>query len=513
VRRFVIAVVELVILTVLILATRFANYQDVFIGGEIYFTDADCYARMTRVRMCLEKPGQIIRQHSFENFPEGTSPHTTAPFDYLIAALSVALGPFTTQARDLAGAIVSPLLALLTAWFLWWWSRQVRLPYRAVLLILFSISPILAHGTELGRPDHQSLLLALITVALCAEWSLSVYDQSRGWSLASGTAWGLALWVSLYEPLILLAVLCLTQMVVARKTFFARTRVAGWATGGAILLLALVLEQRLPGLPSQTRIFSGWASTVGELSPVPIGDPLWFRWLGLLLIPLPALLWFALRRTRAVQTALVAVLLASFGLTVWQARWGYFTALVFALVLPACLSLVRFRVAGYLLFAISCWPILKDWDERLWPNEFQAALAAERRMEGVGWRTIAKEIDGPFIASWWWSPAVAYWSRQPGVAGSSHEALPGIERSARFFLATDADAADAIVREAKVVWVVAYDAERTTTNSAAILGVPPPENALASVLDRRPSQAPAFLELATQNSAAKLFRVRFFPKK
>jgi hypothetical protein len=512
VRRVVIAAVELVILTILIVATRCANYQDVFIRGEIYFTDADCYARMTRVRMCLDKPGQIIRRHSFENFPEGTTPHTTAPFDYLIVAVSVVLAPFTTQARDLVGAIVSPLLALLTGWFLFWWSRQIRLPYRAALLILFSISPILVHGAELGRPDHQSLLLSLITVALCAEWSLSVNDESRGWSLASGTAWGLALWISLYEPLILLAVLCLTQLVVARKTFFVRKRVGGWVACGAIILLALVVEQRLPVLPSQTQVFSNWASTIGELSPVPIGDPVWLRWLGLLLVPLPALLWFALRR-RTVPTALVAVFLVSFGLTIWQARWGYFAALGFALVLPACLSLIRFRVAGYLLFGVSCWPILKDWDERLWPNEFQAGLATERRMEGLGWRAVARQIDGPFLAPWWWSPAVAYWSGQPGVAGSSHEALPGIERSARFFLASDTEAAGAILRETEVVWVVTYDADRTITNSAAILGIQPPENALARVLDRTPSQSPPFFELATQNSVAKLFRVRFFPKK
>jgi len=228
---------------------------------------------------------------------------------------------------------------------------------------------------------------------------------------------------------------------------------------------------------------------------------------------LPALLWFAWRRTRAVPVALVAILLASFGLTLWQARWGYFAALAFALVLPPCLSLIRFRAAGYLLFGISCFPILKDWDERLWPNEFQIALAAERRTDAIAWRSMAKEIDGPFLAPWWWSPAAAYWSGQPGVAGSSHEALRGIERSARFFLASDAETADAILRETQVEWVVAYDAERTITNSAAILGVPSPQNPLAVVLDRTPSQAPAFLELSAQNSAAKLFRVHFLPKK
>jgi hypothetical protein len=44
-------IIEITTLSVLILATRCANYQDVFIAGNVYFTDADCYARMMRVRM------------------------------------------------------------------------------------------------------------------------------------------------------------------------------------------------------------------------------------------------------------------------------------------------------------------------------------------------------------------------------------------------------------------------------------------------------------------------------
>src|SRR4051794_21891014 len=155
---------------------------------------------MTRVRMCLEHPGTIVRHHEFENFPAGTTPHTTAPLDYLIAGIS-AIMPV-----DLAGAVVSPLIALVTGWFLWWWSRRMQMAYRGTALLLFAVSPILVHATELGRPDHQSLLLGLIVVALCAEWTLALAD-SRAWSLASGAAWGLALWVSLYEPLILLAVI------------------------------------------------------------------------------------------------------------------------------------------------------------------------------------------------------------------------------------------------------------------------------------------------------------------
>ena len=55
--RVVLAFLEILILSALIIATRCANYQGVFVDGNIYFTDADCYARMTRARMCAEHPG------------------------------------------------------------------------------------------------------------------------------------------------------------------------------------------------------------------------------------------------------------------------------------------------------------------------------------------------------------------------------------------------------------------------------------------------------------------------
>ena len=134
--RGILSIIEVAILSVLILATRCANYQDVFVAGNIYFTDADCYARMMRVQMCSEHPGLVVRHHDFENFPTGTTPHTTAPFDYLIRASSILLKPFTPHAIYVAGALISPLLALLGGLFLWWWSRRMKFRHRWVMLIL-----------------------------------------------------------------------------------------------------------------------------------------------------------------------------------------------------------------------------------------------------------------------------------------------------------------------------------------------------------------------------------------
>ena len=159
---------EIISISALILVTRCANYGDVFFGGEINFVDGDCYARMSRARICFEHPGTVVRRHDFENFPNGTSPHTTAPLDYLIVVTATVLKPLSNNALDLAGAVVSPLISIALGIFLCWWSRKMRLPFRWGLLILYALSPMLAHGFALGRPDHQSVLITLITLALCA---------------------------------------------------------------------------------------------------------------------------------------------------------------------------------------------------------------------------------------------------------------------------------------------------------------------------------------------------------
>jgi hypothetical protein len=48
-------------------------------------------------------------------------------------------------------------------------------------------------------------------------------------------------------------------------------------------------------------------------------------------------------------------------------------------------------------------------------------------------------------------------------------------------------------------------------NSAAILGVPAPANALCRRLDGSPLQLPLFLKLARRNGACTLYRVEYSP--
>jgi hypothetical protein len=443
------------------------------------------------------------------------------------------LKPFTTHALDLAGAFVSPLLALLGGWFLWWWSHRMKFRYRWMMLILYAISPILVHGTALGRPDHQSLSILLVTIAICAEWSSqikavethstslragSASTEDNRWSVVSGPAWALAIWVSAYEPLVLFLIVLTTSFLVNRRALFGPGRRAGWILLAAITVIALLVERRIPSLSifHSNAIFRNWARTIGELGHVSPENPAWLRWCGYLLLVAPFLIWTSIRIRRDGADGLCALpiyalLVATCVLTIWQARWAYFFVLSFALALPALFAPIKSAAAVWIAFVLSIFPILHDWDERLWPNEKQLAARMEGRNESAQLRELALSFQSrdvhPFLAPWWLSPSIAYWSGQPGVAGSSHESLNGIEDSARFFLSEDLQKAREILQNDQVTWVFAYDSDRVVQNSAAILNQELPLHPLCRVLDRTPGQAPRFLIFSAQTAAFKLYRV------
>ncbi|HEV2096339.1 MAG TPA: hypothetical protein VGQ82_07540 [Chthoniobacterales bacterium] len=504
----------LIFFSIALLTARTANFQNVFVGGGVYFTDADCYARMTRARICFEHPGSVIRHHDFENFPIGTTPHTTAPLDYLIVALAVALAPATAQPLDLAGAFVSPILGLLGGWFFWWWSGRMRMRYRAAALILYAVSPILVHGTELGRPDHQSLLLFLLLVAICAEWTLHT-EPSKAWSVVSGTAWGLSLWVSLYEPAILLGITLLVYSAWDRRQFLAEHRRNGWLVLAGIVVLAALIERRPTSWPNFSHsTLSHWSSTIGELTPARIFDPVWLRWCGFFVIAAPLLVWTG-RKCASAPPLLLWILLITFALATWQARWACYFVLVLAIVLPALLRQIERPVAAWALIISSLLPIAQDWSATLQPNDSQLDALSGARREAVAARDVAVQLRSderlPFLAPWWISPALAYWSAQPAVAGSSHEAIAGIDDSARFFLSSAFEEARAIFVRRQARAIVSYDSARLTTNSAMVVGRAAPAAPLAQLLDRYPSRVPNYLRLEYQNGSFKLYRARNFP--
>jgi len=518
--RTIIAIFQLLVLSALVLFARCANYEQVFIAGNIYFTDADCYARMSRVQKCIEHPGLILRHHDFENYPTGTTPHTTAPLDYLIVGLAKLLGPFCHQPVDLAGALVSPLLGLVGMWFLWWWGRMMKLKFNGLGLILYAVSPILVHGTELGRPDHQSLLMLLILVAICAEWTLAL-KPSRGWGIVSGCSWALALWVSLYEPAILFGLIFVPALLVrqGRARLSLDFRRPGWICFVAVLALALLIERRIPSWTPlvSDQLVRNWMQGIGELHPVPIWSAAWFSWAGylILFVPFVSLFlgkeWWNETEGALFELTLLVLLGITVAMTLSQARWAYFFLLVWVLVLPWMFQSCSRRALIWIAFLLSLWPVAQDWDSRFWPNEEESARLAEEGLERVNLRELAllmqsSEVE-PILAPWWLSPSLSYWSKQPAVAGSSHESIPGIIDTARFYAALDPQNARAIAEKREVRFVVAYDSSRTAANCSQILGQTVGEHAVCYLLNRAPAESLGFLVFAAQNGAGKVFRI------
>ncbi|MGB8168540.1 MAG: hypothetical protein WCF18_13670 [Chthoniobacteraceae bacterium] len=472
------------------------NLRDIFVDGRIFFVDADCYSRMSRVRLVANGEALVIRHHDFENWPEGTHPHTTAPMDWSIAAAKVALDAVMrlcdprgrsllhAQTLDLAGAIISPLLGLAACAFVAVWSSQLKMRGALAVPLVFAISPILVHGTLLGRPDHQSLLIAGLALALAAELTLS-RGLARNWGVAAGVAWAFSLWVSLYEPLIMLVVVAGFWLVQDRRRFTAPEMRPGWVVCGAVLLGAWLIDGWRVSWPDAAlrAAFVNWKSTIGELAHLDPRTPLLYRWLGagIGLAPI-ALASTALRARRCGESSAaprlcLVLLAATFALTLWQLRWGYFLALVFALSLPWQFAALRRAWIAWPIFLLALWPLAQDWDEKLFAGDHpELELDTQRglfRLEAVRLREVAERMRGterrPFLAPWWLSPALAYWSRQPGVAGSSHESLPGIVASARFFLAPDAAEAERQARALGVKWIVTDDPDRLIATSRALL--------------------------------------------
>ncbi len=510
-RRALLILAETIVIIVATLVPRCANWSDVFVDHNIYFADGDCYARMTRARLIWEHAAFVVRHHDFENFPPGISPHTTAPLDYIIVSLGLAFRLFTARGFELAGAFVSPLLGVVTAIFLSIWMRNSNIRFRLAAILFFALSPIVVHATELGRADHQSLLVLLVSIAICADQALRTRPSSH-WDITSGAAWAIAIWVSAYEPLILFGVCTAVDLFRRQRLVRSRWR---WGIFTSVLVSAAIVEQRFPISPMlRDPALARWLLGIGELHSVRITDPIWLQWFGLILVAAPFLIWFGHSPRRQTEGTLVAIGVVTFILTLWQARWAYFFAIVFAMLLPAMLSVFRRRWIAVALFTISLYPLAGAWDAKLWPGEVESQRRAERQSENVNLRALAAELramgNSAFIAPWWLSPEIAYWSRQPGVSGSSHEALPGTVATAEFYSATNDSTAQRIASDHRARFVVSYDAGRIGEDSARILGRAVERPTLADLMEQQPSRAASFLRPIYQNPTARLFTAGLF---
>lgn len=480
---------------------RFYPLTDVLIGGKLYFTDADCYSRMSRVQLVSAAPGTVLRWQGFENWPEGVFSHATAPFDYVIVGLERVLrllwpsqgrfGTLSGETLDLAGALISPLFGVLLTLGAAVWARGVRMsdgkvvPLWWSVPLLVAVSPPLVHATVLGRPDHQSLLLLLLGVALGAEQRLLGAQRSVAWAWAGGLAWGGALWVSLYEPLVLGTLCLVLSFLNWRLAWKERLH---WI-GAISLVLSVIWRVEPISLVLPESIWKDslarWGGTIGELQHLERWSDL-HAGTGLLLWIAPfALVVSGFFKARVAWWWLV-ILGTLTAFTCFQIRWSPYCVLVFAGSLPWILAVASSRWQQLAAWWLSLLPLATTWEQMLFPSPQFAQRHHLDRAEWIGARYCALRMRSqetqPFLAAWWLSPALAYWSGQPAVAGSSHEGISGIMDTARFFLSTDPREARELLLAHSVYWVVASDSLRLIENSSELLGRAPTQKPLAERL-------------------------------
>lgn len=482
-------------LALLALFFRLHNLPDVLVQGRFYFVDADCYSRMTRVEMISREPGRVIHHQSFENWPAGVSSHATAPMDYLIVGLERVVrwvwpkhgrfGGLAVESLDIAGALVSPLLGMLLVVVVGWWALTLRdaegrgLAQWWMAPFLAAVSPAMVHATLLGRPDHQSLLVVLLGCAMVAEHFM-ICRPRRGFSVIGGVAWGMALWVSLFEPLVLLALVFGFGLIFARNRWWGRARGEWMGALLAVLLVAWSVEgvpQLLPNWGMRESLMR-WGGTIGELHGAGLGE-VFGSWMGAMVWGWPALLWigrkrFAIEEKRGIWI-FASMLCGLLGLAWWQIRWAPYVVLIFCFCLPWVLSFFRKQSFGALLGMLSLLPVATAWMDRIQPDPGFLEERHMDRSERVNARLAAERMRSPevmpFLAVWWLSPSIAYWSGQPAVAGSGHEGISGILDSARFFVTENPQEAREILDRRLVRWVVASDPARAAENAREILGL------------------------------------------
>ena len=499
---------------VILLAVAFGaftwNRDSVFFDDAIYFLDGDCFSRMTRVRMIEEEGLRSIRHHNWENFPEGTTPHTTMQLDTLIAGLSQILRPFSDKHLALAGAWISPLLGASLLLFLAVWSAAARLPYRRAMLFLVAVSPIIAHGFQLGRPDHQSLLMLLLGVALASEVEIWK-GRASGWRYASAGAWALALWVSLFEPLILLGVVLVARGLCRSR--YSQEEVKNpksWTWPVALFVAIVAVTLWIDGWRAAGfhPAFARWALNIGELRSASWG--VIFSWCGWVLGLSPVLLaWRWIRGREKLCGLWLLLVVVTAGLSLYHARWGYFLALLFAMSVPWILPSLRKPWLAWMVFFISLWPVAAEWDRRLYPEDEAFRARVENIADAVALREAALSLRerpvGGVVAPWWFCPAIVWWSGQPCIGGTSHQSLPGIVESSEFYLGEVPD--PGFLQKRKVVYILAYEPDRLISNSEQILGRSATGPTIAKRLYSAREEPPVGLKKIFANRFFKVYEV------
>ena len=418
--------------------------------------EADCYSQLARDQRILQGQGLVQNHFTVENWPEGLTPSTTAPFDYAILLLYAPLALLTKFPLDWAGALISPLLWMgLVLFWIFFRSREFTLMGRALFVVISAAMPAIVWATAFGRPRHQSLILFLMAVALTAEyerWHIELVKK-RAWHILAGVAWALACWTSLFEPAFVWSVLVIFNLVVRR-----RESLAFLISFGGVMLLALAVE----GLhifvppPEYHAVLLRWLGTIAEVRGIGLSEFLsQVLWLTFVLL-VPFISWRLLGRKgdRRADLLLIVLTVLLAVLAVVQRRWTYYANLTELFLIVRYCQVAPLRWTRILVMAIVLFGLVYD---NILQLEMRLSVGANQ--PSVELAQISKSINEPggIMAPWWLSPGLLYFSGQPIVSGSSHCGISGIVDSSKFYTASSWVDAEQLLKKRQVRWVVVYD--------------------------------------------------------
>lgn len=424
--------------------------------------DADCYTRLHRVALILRGEGLIWSFHSFENYPIGIVPHTTLPMDLSIAGLALFLKPWIAASLDWAGILISPFFYLLLVFsmlFVFYHRLKGQVEWR-VLGAGFAAMPGLIWATPFGRPDHQSLLLFLIAIALFGEF-LRWTEESKQKSFFFGLIWGLAAWTSFYEPLIILLLLVLFNAIIRKKE--QKFLLFGF-------LIVVLLSQVVDGFRFGSQSYlndthlSAWFQSIGETRSVHLQE--FFLIFTVLVLVWPVLFLIYRKSIPDLKTATVIALLtlSLVVLTVIQKRWLYFSALPLIFIYSILWNRMDRKMQWALAIALTISLGIS--------SAFLKGSSVASVPFALESRTLSRSIHAPgsIVAPWWISPSLLYHSGQPIVASSSHQSIEGIVEVSKFFVGHDWIQAEEFLKRRGVRWIVAYRDDFVLENAMEVLG-------------------------------------------
>ncbi|MEM9445483.1 MAG: hypothetical protein AAGA18_09040 [Verrucomicrobiota bacterium] len=414
---------------------------------------------MYRVKELLAQPffkKISISFHKFENYPTGIESHATAPLDWLICLLSLILSAFPEN-MDLAGLLIGPILAGLVGFTLFSLSKELKLgEARWLLLGTYLLSPPLIWSCSIGRPDHQCLIASLITLAILFE---SIRWQKPTYHPFAGSCWGLALWTSLWEPLILFSCVLLLNLIKRKHEHRA------YLMGLGVMLVSFLAVDGLPSLAMSAedrKLIMNWLATIGEIEHL--------HWLQLLQIGLPifALPYLFYKKPSYLKHStpfylILTLFVWTIFLSFFQKRWLPYMCVMGLFLTPLLFYQYKKKKTFIMLYILQFLPLIiwNIWEYKMVKQPTELAELRELATE-------AKPNEA-LLGPWWHSPAFLYYARTPIVASSSHQSLAGTLDSAQFFTTQSFVEAKKILEKRQVRWVLISTPSNLYMNSFQIL--------------------------------------------